>query len=355
MRFGLAPAFLLLCVVGWADDQAPLLQPRPVIFPKNSVLLSDTLTQVQEQTGNRVADRRLAKNNPRLQFDRTKATFWQAIEAIAKAADARISLYQPDGVIALVDGPYRPAPVSYQGVFRVAVKRLELARDLETGHHSCVASLEAAWEPWFQPFYLEAGPSTFAFPKDDQGRELKVNVPGRGQMAVAGKSALEVEFRVPAPKRSVPGIDQLKGVFKVIGPSKMLKFTFDLEPAKKPSRKVQEGVAVSLSRIATSASRWSFDIIIENPPGGPKFESYQSWLDNNQIYLEKKGNERQVVSPNSTDEEPLGNVTAAWAGIRYHFTNPPSGKFEDWRLVYRTPGKIVEVAVPFDFKDLPLP
>jgi hypothetical protein len=31
------------------------------------------------------------------------------------------------------------------------------------------------------------------------------------------------------------------------------------------------------------------------------------------------------------------------------------GKISDWKLVYRTPGRIVEVPVPFEFKGLDLP
>ena len=45
-------------------------------------------------------------------------------------------------------------------------------------------------------------------------------------------------------------------------------------------------------------------------------------------------------------------LTASRAALRYHFTNRartqgPPGKLEDWKLVYGTPGRIVELTVPF--------
>ena len=35
--------------------------------------------------------------------------------------------------------------------------------------------------------------------------------------------------------------------------------------------------------------------------------------------------------------------------------NQVLGKISDWKLVYRTPGKMTEMPVPFEFKDVPLP
>ena len=46
--------------------------------------------------------------------------------------------------------------------------------------------------------------------------------------------------------------------------------------------------------------------------------------------------------------------------IRYRFNDESDkklilGKFSDWKLVYRVPGKLVELPIPFEFKDVPLP
>jgi hypothetical protein len=351
-------------VPGPRDQEASkVLPPRLVSFQKSEIPLSKALAQIKEQTGISVIDRRLSRNDPKLVLAIARTPFWQALQAVAKAADARISPYQADGNLALTEGPYRPFPAVFHGPFQIAVKGLVLSQNLETDNRSCVVHLEVAWEPWFQPFYLDVGPATAVFAPDKNGKAIKAEIPSRGQHSIAGKLATEVEVRLPAPKRSSPGIDLLQGTFRVIGPSKMLTFTF---PARKPIkndpiRQEKEGVAVSLTKIAAKSDRWTFDVLIENPPGGPRFESYQSWLDNNQIYLEKgTGKDREVFFPDPAAEETLGNVTATRAAIRYHFTprnggRTMPGKLGDWKLVYRTPGRIVEVPVPFAFKGLDLP
>ena len=55
-----------------------------------------------------------------------------------------------------------------------------------------------------------------------------------------------------------------------------------------------------------------------------------------------------------------GDQTENKAIIRYRFGDDPDkniklGKFGEWKLVYRTPGRITEVPIPFEFKDIPLP
>jgi hypothetical protein len=353
----------LLAAVGGDAENGP--QPRRITLARSSIPLSEAMKQFRAQSGNILADRRLAKTDPKLTLALESTTFWRALEEIARQADVRISLYQQDGAIALVDGPYRAMALSYHGLFRTAVKRLTLSRDLDAGNHSCVVHLETAWEPWFQPFYVSTGPSRARFAKDGNGQALEVKIPERGQVGVAGRAAVEIELRMPAPRRSCAHIEKLDGKLNVIGAGKMLTFTFSsLRPIKRAAdalRQGQEGISVNLTRITVQPERWTFDVVIQNPPGGPQFESYQSWIDNNRIHLEKgQGGDRQVFLPQAADEEQLENVTATRAVIRYHFTNrsrtqAPPGKLEDWRLVYRTPGRIVELTVPFSFKDLLLP
>src|SRR5262249_56345253 len=100
----------------------------------------------------------------------------------------------------------------------------------------------------------------------------------------------------PGPGRSSAKIDSVKGSLRVIGPTKMLTFVFD----SKTAMLEQEGVKVTLKR--PTRDPWSVDVYIENPPGGPKFESYQSWLDNNTIHLEKgAGADKGIFPPNATD------------------------------------------------------
>jgi hypothetical protein len=93
------------------------------------------------------------------------------------------------------------------------------------------------------------------------------------------------------------------------------------------------------------------------PAGGPDFESFQqqSWLVHNHIKLQNRKNPKLSHEAKFAEYK---RVTSNQATIHYLFKgdkNQPLGAAEDWELVYVTPGRIVEVAVPFAFKDIPLP
>lgn len=362
------PALIRYCFVGLialaaapllAGQRAPAaLTGRSVSLTKQGLSLADALASFKEQTGADIRDMRVVKSSPPLNLNLEKTPFWQALDAVARQADARVSVYQPDGKVALVGGPYRELPVSYDGIFRTQVRRLVLFRDLDTGIDTCTVHLETAWEPWFRPFYFEAGPSVAGY---SLGRKsVTTTTPSQGKESVVGRLAVETRLRMAAPPRAVAKIDTLKGSFKVVGPSKMLAFQFEnLKADPKgvaPRTMKQDGVTVKLVRVERQPDRWSFDLLIANPPGGPVFESYQSWLDNNEILLHKgEGKAQQILRHKPEDEESLENPSAARAVIRYHFRPARQEKLDGWNMTYTTPGRIVEATAEYSFRDLPLP
>ena len=346
------------------DDQAVArtkkeLLPRPITLNGERLPLSNALAELTRQTGNQVADRRQIKTNPGLKLDLSHSTFWPALEAIAKAAGCGISTYQPDGKVALVDGSLPSATALYQGIVRVLIAGIAISRDDKAGTHVCTVTVDIAWEPRFEPLYLEVGPMLATFAVDNKGVANRCALPGQGKISVAGKSALEVPIPLPAPMRSSAAIKTLEGQVRLTGPGKMLTFAFpNLNASRQGKNLAEEGVQVSLSGLKTASNRWSIEVVVDNSNGNPTFESYQSWLGNNQIWLEKgEGLDHIVWSPRAGDEQ-VHKETATQAKIVYSFHIPPrqsKGLTTDWTLVYRTPGRIVETAVPFAFKEIPLP
>ena len=328
--------------------------PRTVTLKADAIPVSDALTKLREQTGNVVVDRRKAHTDLKIKLALDNAPFWQALDAIAAAAGCSISTYQTDGQVALVDGVAPSVPTLHQGIFRVRVKGLLVAREFEAETSWCTLTLEIAWEPRFEPLYLDAGPLQVTYGVDAKSVRRQVKAAAQGKVAVTGRNALEVEFRLPAPHRSVGQIESLSGQFQLLGPGKMLSFAFPkLKPLKKsegPVQQSQDGVQVSLAEVKTASKRWFVEVHIDNPKGNPPLESYQSWLGNNRIWLEKGD---QVLTPRLGDwEERL--VTDTRAEIVYSFV-APAGSPGDWTLHYRTPGRIGIVDVPFSFKNLDLP
>jgi hypothetical protein len=85
-------------------------------------------------------------------------------------------------------------------------------------------------------------------------------------------------------------------------------------------------------------------------------ESPQNGLTHNDAYLEgRDGKKRLRPSGQSIDR-----LTDSQALIDYYFSdnkegNVPCGKPEDWKLALRIPARLLEVEVPFSYKDVPLP
>jgi hypothetical protein len=339
------------------------LLSRPITLNAERLPLSNALAELARQTGNHVADRRQTKTDPGLKLDLNQSTFWPALEAIAKAAGCGISTYQPDGKVALVDGSLTSVATVYQGIVRVFIAGIAVSRDDKAGTHVCTVTLDIAWEPRFEPLYLEVGPVQAKYAADNKGMASRCAIPSHGKISVAGLSALVVPISLPAPSRSSPAVKTLEVQLQLTGPGKMLTFAFpNLNVSSQGKNLAQgsaeEGVQVSLSGLKTASNRWSIEVVVDNSNGNPIFESYQSWLGNNQIRLEKgDGSDRVVWSPRAGDEQ-VHKETATQAKIVYSFHIPPrqsKGLTTDWTLIYRTPGRIVEMAMPFAFKEIPLP
>src|SRR5262249_24786001 len=134
------------------------LAPRRFTLKKKGVPLNQVLKELEQQTGNPVEDRRRDRTKDiSLALDLEKVTFWEALDDIALRADLRVS-YDRDRKVALVDGPHLALPVSHSGVFRTTVKRLLAIRDLEADVHFWTIQMEVAWEPRFQPLFVETQP-----------------------------------------------------------------------------------------------------------------------------------------------------------------------------------------------------
>ncbi len=340
------------------------LPPHMVDLPADQPL--DKLLEHVRKTGLRVEDRRRDRTPVIVKGGLKGATFWQAVDAIAKQANLRVNLYQPDGVVALVEGPYRQVPSNYSGPFRTALKRLTVIDDLESGQRTCVLSMDLAWEPGLHPIRVGVGPAEAEF--GTRQAVARAKIPGGESFSVIDQPAVEVELRCPCPHRADQALELLKGHFTVIVPTKMLTFTFDkLKPEAPPVKETKESVSVRVEDIKVDGDDWTVDVKIDNPPGGPKFESYQlaagaSWISYNSIALIKKTINGKVTQRLRAAPEDFEDVklTSAHAHLRYHFTKKANpgvkfGEVGDWRLVYRTPGRMVELKVPYGFKGVPLP
>jgi hypothetical protein len=360
----LLPALFVGAVASWSllappahsdtptADAVKDLQPRAVTIQEKGIPLSKALKLFAEQTGVGVLP---AEDDPKINLSLNKVSFWKALDEIAKEADMRVYPYLREGKLSLMKG-YREVPTSYSGPFRVVLKRVTMTRDLETDAHFGAATVEVAWPPPFQAFLMETQPSNYVV-QDDAGTNLNLPRFGKGHAPVFGRNAVTLDsIPLPAPGRGVKNFGLIKGNLSVIGSAKMLSFVFD--EIKKGKEFTQEGVTAKLDDVDAKpkSDLWAVQVHLKYPPSGVKLESFQvqSWLVGNQAFLVKR-NQRLGHANVESSEAP-----ADQALITYRFAEDDDAKVKlgtpaEWKLEYRTPSPVVEVAIPFEFKDVPLP
>jgi hypothetical protein len=174
---------------------------------------------------------------------------------------------------------------------------------------------------------------------------------------------LATTFELPLPliPRPETRLSLIQGEIALIGASRMLTFSFgSLDELQKDAGKrtqTVEGVTIKVKKLQLADDLWTAEMVLEYPPNGPKFESFQSWLVNNEIYLKKQN--ADVRLPNNAGYA-LESSSSNRAVLSYNFNDDKPkgikrGKPADWQLIYVAPGVISETVVPFSFKDVSLP
>jgi hypothetical protein len=363
LLFGLLLTCSMNVLPGHAETPDPD-RPRMISLSEDGLPLSKALAELETQMGLKkgvLVDRRNA-GDPALKVKLQNVPFWKAIDLIADEVGASVYLSPRDGKISLVkrQSP-TPAPINYSGPFRLVVKRISVARDLETNTYQATAALEVAWEPQLQLFLLETRPQHLVV-KDDRNATLPFDGEGSSIATVDGRIALLFDVALPAPQRNVNALGLVEGNLSAVGPGKMLQFRFgnlgQLNQAAAGAairQQQQEGITCRITKGTLEKERWTIQVTHETPPGGNKLESFQSWAVNNEMTLESKDGARRLTSSS------YSGPTSAPGGLvvfNYNFTDKDGvlrGKAADWNLLYTTPASVVVRPIPFQFKNVPLP
>jgi hypothetical protein len=365
-RRWLVPSLLLLAVaavgLGLRAADPPKPAPAPPAAQPSLVTLTmdatldQVLDELQKQTDIAV-DRSRADSSRPVKIDVKQVPFWEALEKIAKSADHRIAFAEQGRSIMLVTGEnvtYREVPLSIDGVFRLAGRRVQATYDLDQGRTLYEVQLALHWEPKYSAFLVEV-PGKTVTARDNTGKELPVGE-GRGRMAVSG-GGTNLTLRLNDVPRSARTIQLLEGRFSVVGAAKMLRFEFTKVGLEEQARTI-DGVTVKVKAdFKEGADLWKARVDLEYPEGGPQLESFEAgaWLSENSAFLVSADNKRRMDVNGGSDYE---TPNARRAVVNYHWVPPDDGKFgkpSDWRLVIQTPSQLAEVPVKFKLENIPLP
>jgi hypothetical protein len=339
---------------------APTLKPR-LITLKIDATLDKVLDELQTQAD--VAfDRSRADVTRPVKVDLKGVPFWEALEKVAKAADHRVAFGEQGRTIYIVGGEgvaYRELPMSIDGMFRTVVRRVAAFNDLENDQSYYDVQLDLHWEPHFSGFLIDA-PGKSVTAVDNAGKKLDVADPGRGRVPTGGGGAI-LSVRLTDVPRSARTIAKLEGTLNVIGAERMLRFEFPKPVAGKEESKTEDQVMVKVEPgddVKAGSDLWTFRVTLEYPEGGPQLESFESaaWLVENGAFLLSADNKRRL---DVNGGQEVVAQTERRAVVKYRWVpqgdEKDLGKPEQWRVVVRTPSRLVEVPVRFKLENIPLP
>src|SRR5262249_54470431 len=142
--------------------------------------------------------------------------------------------------------------------------------------------IDVAWEPSFKAYYLELDPTSVSA-SDEQKKSLKVINEGATRVPVAsGTPGLTIKLRdVPRDVRRVT----VGGEGKFLGTSQMLQFAFALTDTKPAIKRAE--VTGTLANFRKNVRLWTAVVELDYPSDMPKFESFQSFLLDNEAWLRR--------------------------------------------------------------------
>jgi hypothetical protein len=183
--------------------------------------------------------------------------------------------------------------------------------------------------------------------------------------SVTGEGATEIDLRMVAPDRTVQKIKSVSGEVRVIAAPHMVEFTFDKLKAMTADTprdaKEQGGVKVRLLEVRQPQAGvpWKVRVLLAYPADSlVQLDSFQSnCFSNNKVWLSwfdaKTMTTRTLETTVQYDEVKAGwQLTMTFAPSE---TTPLPPANANVTLHLRTPSRVAEVIIPFEFRDLPLP
>jgi len=329
--------------------------PSKVTLQAKGIRLSDALQQLQKLTGNPISDLREQQGgeatNPSFDLDLKDATFYQALDEIARRAEVSISAFTGDGSVGIMPGkPPEKGMTQYVGAFRVDLREIASRRDFQAGTAAANLAFEVAWEPRLRPMMLAIKADQIVV-KDDQGRAVKPQVMAEATDVVLRPEnpVAEINVNLDAPERSASKLAEVTVKADLTLPAGVKTFRFPSLAGKDVAIK-QGDVSVTLQDVEVDEQVWKVGVLLSYPGEGPAFESYRQGLFNNRLWLETADGSRFEHNGGFSNTGSDGGRL----GFEYLFVDAP-GKPEDYKFVYETPSRVITAPLEFTFKDIPLP
>ena len=315
--------------------------------------LSEVLEMIQQQTVNRIVDKRTRASDPISSLKLTDAPYWQALDETLDAAELTTYNYSGEAsATAIVARPLGAMPrtdmAAYSGVFRFEPTQVEAIRDLRNPANKVMKLfLEVTWEPRLSPISLSQTLDTLTL-TDEDGRRIELAGAGViGADITPGAAGTDLEIPVVLPSRDVEKIATLEGEIAVMIPGRVEKFTFDELSQAKDTEQKKASATVILQSIRKNNAIYEVRMVLRFDKAANALESHRGWVFNNPFYLLDKEGQRIDHAGFQTTRQTPNEVGLA---INFAVDN-----IDDYQFVYQTPAAVVQKKIPYTLKNIPLP
>lgn len=324
------------------------------------MLASEALAAISKQTGNKLVDYRerfgQEGTDPKIKVAIDKLPFWQALDTVLDAASLTIYNFDEEkGALAYTsrgaDAGPRLGRGSYAGIFRLQPKQIQATRDLSgSGMHALKLTVDAVWEPRVRPIVLEVALAE-AVAKDESDNTIGIDS-SEGTLEVpveTSNTAVEIEFPLSAPARTVNKLASFKGKLMAVLLGKVEAFEFaDVEKAKSVEQE-RGGVTVTVENCRKNGDVYDVSMRVRFDRAANALESHRGWIYDNESYLlDAKGNRIESAGLEAT----LLDVNAVGLSYKFDLDNAsPAG----CKFVYKTPAAIIRIPMEFELQDIELP
>jgi len=335
------------------------LEPSYLTLSGEKPSLSDIAAAIEKQTGNKVIDYRENFGGPAgevsLDVDIEKGEFWPTVDRLLDQANLSLYNYSGEQALALINRPAgvaaRRERASYHGPFRIEPVRVTATRDLRNPvGQALTIDIEISWEPRLAPIAVTLPLESIEAETLDKkmipvaNPEVQLEIPVQ-----TGTTAAQLELPLKLPPRDARQISSLSGVLTILVPGEVTKFRFDeLSEAVEGAEQQQGGTIVVLESIRANDDLWEVRMKVGFDKTSGALESHRGWVFNNAAYLvDADGKRIDNVGLETTLQ------TEHEVGFAYFFER--RGQLAGKSFVYETPAAILNVPVPFQLKNIPLP
>lgn len=335
-----------------------MAEPSTITLGPATLRLSALLAALEEQSGNRIVDARAQFGHkvadPELKVEFQQMPFWEALDSVLDLAGLTVYPYGQERAVHVVARPEGQMPrigrACYKGPFRIEPVLIRAEHDLRRSAKPLLQlTNEIAWEPRVRPITLEQAMSAVEA-KDEHGDALAVDDP-EATLEVPvedDRTATNLAYSLQAPARRIERIAGFSGTLRALIPGKVATFQFDGLLEAKNARQRIGGAAVTLEQVRRTGEFWEVAIRVRFDDAGPALQSHRGWIFNNPAYLQSPDGEKLAYARFETTRQAENEL-----GMAYLFAldGPPA----QLQFVYETPVLVLDVKLPFELKDVPLP